>query len=186
MKFHFIKAFKLTLFTILLLAVAYPLALWEIARITPHGGAGEIIVHKDRTYFANVGQSFTDKTHFWSRPSAVGYNAAGSGGSNKGPSNEAYLAEVRARIDTFLVYHPGVRRSEVPVEMVTASGSGLDPDISPDAANIQVPRVAAARGIAASDVYRLVQQQTRKPVLGMFGTERVNVLKLNLALDDIR
>jgi len=130
--------------------------------------------------FKNVGQRFTDIRYFWSRPSAVDYNAAGSGGSNKGPSNPAYLKEVQARIDTFLLQHPYLHRSEVPADMVTASGSGLDPDISETAAIAQLQRVAEARHISINDLKQLVQQQTTRP---FFGPATVNVLLLNASLD---
>ena len=134
---------------------------------------------------ANVGQTFTQDIYFWGRPSCAGdgYDASSSGGSNKGPSNEEYLAEVESRIDTFLVHHPYLKRGEVPAEMVTASGSGLDPDISPKAAYVQVQRVAAARGLSPEKVMALVNANTEGPLLGLFGPEKVNVLKLNVALE---
>ena len=134
---------------------------------------------------ANVGQTFTQDIYFWGRPSCAGdgYDASSSGGSNKGPSNEEYLAEVESRIDTFLVHHPYLKRGEVPAEMVTASGSGLDPDISPKAAYVQVQRVATARGLSPEKVMALVNANTEGPLLGLFGPEKVNVLKLNVALE---
>ena len=113
------------------------------------------------------------------RPSLTTFNSGG------GPSNEEYLAEVESRIDTFLVHHPYLKRGEVPAEMVTASGSGLDPDISPKAAYVQVQRVAAARGLSPEKVMALVNANTEGPLLGLFGPEKVNVLKLNVALEKV-
>lgn len=132
--------------------------------------------------FANVGQKFDKPEYFNSRPSAAGYKADASAGSNKGPSNPDYLKEVQARLDTFLVQNPGVYRADVPAELITASGSGLDPDLSVQGALVQVPRVAQARGLAPAKVQALVAQYIQS---GTLGPDRVNVLKLNLALDDL-
>lgn len=183
MKQHILPAIKLTVITILLFAVIYPLAVWSMALFAPNNGNGEIIVHKGRKYYSNIGQSFTEDKYFWSRPSAVAYNAAGSGASNKGPSNAAYLKEVQARIDTFLAHNPAVSKAEIPVDLVTASGSGLDPNISVAAASVQVKRIAAIRNIAIARLERLIADHTEKPLAGLFGPEKINVLKLNIALD---
>ena len=107
-----------------------------------------------------------------------------SAGSNKGPTNQEYLDEVKARIDTFLVHHPYVNRADVPAEMVTASGSGLDPNITPQCAYVQVKRVAQARGLTEKQVRAIVDKSIEKPFLGLLGTEKVNVLKLNIALEE--
>ena len=131
---------------------------------------------------ANVGQVFTDSVYFWGRPSAVDYNGGGSGGSNKATTNPEYLAEVEQRVQDFLAAHPYLSRGEVPSEMVTASGSGLDPDISPRGAEVQIRR-AAARGMSEAEVKKIVEENIHKPWLGLFGTYKVNVLKLNVALD---
>ena len=113
--------------------------------------------------------------------------ASSSAGSNKGPTNPEYLTEVEARIDTFLVKHPYLQRAEVPAEMVTASGSGLDPEISKMGAYVQIKRVAAARGLSEEQVKAIVDEQVKGPFLGLFGPgDRVNVLKLNVALDEAR
>ena len=114
------------------------------------------------------------------------YNAAGAGGSNKGPSNPDYLAAVQARIDTFLVHNPGVKKSEIPSDIVTASGAGLDPHISVQAANVQVKRIGKIRDIAEGNLQQLIISNTEKPLLGLLGTERINVLKLNIALDNLK
>ena len=135
---------------------------------------------------ANVGQMFTKDIYFWGRPSSAGdgYDATSSAGSNKGPTNQEYLDEVKARIDTFLVHHPYLNRADVPAEMVTASGSGLDPNITPQCAYVQVKRVAQARGLTEKQVRAIVDKSIEKPFLGLLGTEKVNVLKLNIALEE--
>ncbi|WP_298648005.1 K(+)-transporting ATPase subunit C [uncultured Proteiniphilum sp.] len=185
MKKHILSAIKLTVVMILFFTVIYPLAVWGVAQFAPNSGKGEIIEHNGKKYYSNIGQAFTDDKYFWSRPSAVDYNASGSGGSNKGPSNEKYLAEVQALIDTFLVHNPGIDKSEIPVDLVTASGSGLDPDFSVQAAKVQVKRIARIRNIDEAKLNQLIEEHTEKPLLGIFGPEKVNVLKLNIALDEI-
>jgi K+-transporting ATPase ATPase C chain len=150
-------------------------------------GNGEtIIVNGKVVGYTNIGQKFDKLQYFWGRPSAVGYKAAGSAGSNKGPTNPDYLKDVNSRVDTLLKYHPYLRKSDIPAEMVTASGSGLDPDISPAAALIQVRRVAQVRKLDEQKVNNLVTAQVEKPLLGLFGPEKVNVLKLNVALDQLK
>lgn len=184
-----LKAFRLTLVFCVFLSVTYIWVLWLFAKVAgPNGGNAEVATLNGRVVgAANVGQSFTQDRYFWSRPSCAGdgYDAASSGGSNKGATNPEYLAEVEARIDTFLVHHPYLQRKDVPAEMVTASGSGLDPDITPQCARVQVRRVAAARGMSERQVADLVEKSVQRPLLGLFGTERVNVLKLNIALDEL-
>ncbi len=186
MKSNIFPAIKLTMLCILLFCVAYTLTVYGIAQLAPNNGKGEILTHNGKKYYSNIGQTFNDDKYFWSRPSAVDYNAAGSGGSNKAPSNEEYLATVQARIDTFLVHNPEVKKSEIPVDLVTASGSGLDPHISVQAANVQVKRIAKIRGISENNIQKLISSNTEKPLLGMFGPERINVLKLNIELDKIK
>lgn len=186
MKQHIIPAIRLTVATLLLFAVVYPVTLWGIAQLSPNSGKGEVIEHNGKTYYSNIGQSFTDDKYFWSRPSAVDYNAAGSGGSNKGPSNEEYLAQVQARIDSFLVHNPEVHKSEIPVDLITASGSGLDPDFSDQAAKVQVKRIAKIRKIDEAKLLELIDTQIEKPLFGLFGPEKINVLRLNIALDNLK
>lgn len=181
------KSFKLTVAFCILFSICYIFILWIFAQIAgPSKGNADVVELNGKIVgAANVGQIFTQDIYFWGRPSCAGdgYDASSSGGSNKGPSNEEYLAEVESRIDTFLVHHPYLKREEVPAEMVTASGSGLDPDISPKAAYVQVQRVAAARGLSPEKVMALVSANTEGPLLGLFGPEKVNVLKLNVALE---
>ena len=183
----FWKSIKITLAFCALLGVGYVLILWGVGSIAgPNGGRAAVVTENGRIVgAANVGQSFTKATYFWGRPSAVEYNGSGSGGSNKATTNPEYLAEVEQRIENFLAAHPYLSREEVPAEMVTASGSGLDPDISPRGAQVQVQRVAEARGLDVAAVQRLVDTQTQKPWLGLFGTAKVNVLRLNVALEEM-
>lgn len=186
MKTHIFPAIKLTLLLLVLLCGVYTLIVLGIAKAVPGAGKGEVITENGKKYYANIGQSFTSDSYFYSRPSAVGYNASGSGASNKGPSNEEYLAIVSARIDTFLVHNPEVSKADVPVDLVTASGSGLDPDISVAAAKVQVKRIAKLRDVSTEALMTLIDQQTQKAFLGIAGPEKINVLKLNIALDKIK
>lgn len=187
MKSNVLKSIRLTVVLIVILCVIYPVFIMFAGRLSKGRGNGETVVVNGKIVgYANVGQSFTKPQYFWGRPSAVGYNAAGSAGSNKGPGNPDYLKDVAKRIDTLLKYHPYLKRSDIPAEMVTASGSGLDPDISPDAAKIQIKRIAAYRKIDEVKVSELVKDQTEGPLLGLFGPAKVNVLKLNVALDALK
>ncbi|MEO8886215.1 MAG: K(+)-transporting ATPase subunit C [Mucilaginibacter sp.] len=187
MKTYLIQAIRLTVVLTVLLCVIYPVFIAFAGKLSKGAGDGETIVVNGKIVgYAAVGQSFTKPQYFWGRPSAVGYNAAGSGGSNKGPSNPDYLKDVAKRIDTLLKYHPYLKRSDIPAEMVTASGSGLDPDISPDAAQIQIKRIAAYRKLDEERVAQLVKSHTEAPLLGMFGPAKINVLKLNVALDELK
>jgi potassium-transporting ATPase KdpC subunit len=158
-----------------------------IGKLAPGGGKGKTVkVNGKVVGYEKIGQKFTEDKYFWGRPSAVDYNAAGSAGSNKGPSNPDYLQIVQDRIDTFLVHNPGVKKEEIPAELVTASGSGLDPDISPAGANVQVKRIAAIRKIDEQKITELIKKHTEGPLAGMLGPSKINVLKLNVALDEIR
>jgi len=179
-----IQSIRLTLVLTVLCCVIYPLIISFAGKLSKGQGNGETITVNGKVVgYAAIGQSFTKPQYFWGRPSAVGYNAAGSAGSNKGPSNPDYLKDVSNRIDTLLKYHPYLKRSEIPADMVTASGSGLDPDISPDAAKIQVKRVADFRKLDEQKVAALVASHIETPI---FGPAKVNVLKLNVALDEIK
>lgn len=185
-----LKSIKITLVFCVFFSVFYILVLWLFARVAgPNQGNAEVVTLNGKVVgAANVGQKFTEDIYFWGRPSCAGdgYDATSSSGSNKGPTNPEYLAEVKSRIDTFLVHHPYLSRQDVPAEMVTASGSGLDPDITPQSAYVQVKRVAQARGMDVEEVRRIVDKAVEKPLLGVFGTEKVNVLKLNIALEETK
>lgn len=174
----------MTLVMIVLCAVVYPLLIAGIGKATPGGGKGKTVSVNGKVIgYENIGQKFTADKYFNSRPSAVDYNAASSAGSNKGPSNPDYLQVVKDRIDTFLVHNPGIKREEIPADFVTASGSGLDPDISPASAYVQVTRIAVVRGIAEEKVKALVDQHVSTTILG---PSVVNVLKINIALDELK
>ncbi|WP_268846344.1 K(+)-transporting ATPase subunit C [Flavobacterium aestivum] len=176
---------KFTFLVVILFAIIYPLAIYGIAQFAPNNGKGEIIsVNGKVVGYQKIGQKFDKANYFWGRPSAVDYNAAGSGGSNKGASNPDYLALVQKRIDTFLIVHPYLKKSDIPADIVTASASGLDPNISPQAALIQVKRVAKIRNLSEDKVKELVETKINKPVL--MGTSTVNVLELNVALDELK
>jgi K+-transporting ATPase ATPase C chain len=155
----------------------------------PHQANGSLIVVNGKTVGSTlIGQQFTAPKYFWGRLSATGpypYNAASSSGSNLGPSNPALLDEVKARIAALKAADPG-NTQPIPVDLVTSSGSGLDPDISVAAALYQLPRVARVRGLNESAVRALVDQYTQGRTLGFLGEPRVNVLQLNLALDALK
>jgi K+-transporting ATPase ATPase C chain len=187
MKKYLLPSIKITLVFLVICAVLYPLFIAAIGRLAPGQGKGETLSVSGKVVgYANIGQKFDKDKYFWSRPSAVAYNAAGSGGSNKGPSNPDYLKDVQSKIDTFLAHNPGIKKEEIPAELVTYSGSGLDPDLSPAGARVQVRRVAAVRGLPEAKLNDLVASLTEKPFLGMFGPPKVNVLKLNIALDNLK
>ncbi|WP_183564355.1 K(+)-transporting ATPase subunit C [Mucilaginibacter sp. SP1R1] len=187
MKTYLLPSLKLTLILIVITAGIYPLAIAGVGKLTPGHGDGETVSYKGRVVgYALEGQKFTKDEYFWGRPSAVDYNAAGSGGSNKGPSNPDYLKDVEKRIQDFLKHNPGVTRAQIPAELVTASGSGLDPDLSPAGAQVQVARIAKIRGLQIAEITQLVNEHTEKPMWGVFGPAKVNVLKLNVALDELK
>lgn len=179
----------LTLFAVLSLitGLLYPLAVTGVAQTAfSHQANGSLITQGGKAVGSElIGQSFSEPGHFWGRPSATApmpYNAAASGGSNLGPTNPALADAVKARIEALRAADPGNTRP-VPVDLVTASASGLDPHISPAAADYQAARVAKARGLPLTQVQATVLQHTNTPWLGLLGEPRVNVLALNLALD---
>lgn len=200
MKQNILPAIKLTLLCAVFFSGIYTLFIFGIAQVAPNNGKGEIIKsekslvnngtsnisQKTSYYYVNIGQKFDKDEYFWSRPSAVDYNAAGAGGSNKGPSNPDYLKTVQERIDHFIKHNPEIQKSEIPSDMVTASGGGLDPNISVQGAKIQVKRIAKIRQIDENKIQELIISHTEKPLLGLFGTEKINVLKLNIALDGLK
>lgn len=171
----------------LLTGLAYPLVVTRAAQtVFPDQSAGSLVVRDGKVVGSMlIGQNFTDPGHFWGRPSATAtmpYNAGASGGSNLGPLNPALTDAVTARVQALRAADPG-NTAAVPVDLVTASASGLDPHTSPAAAAYQVARVARARGLPVAEVQALVAQNTRAPLLGVLGEPRVHVLALNLALD---
>lgn len=175
-----------TVVTMLLLGFGYHLVLWGFGRVVfPSKAEGSLIRRADGTIVGSrlIAQNFTRDEYFHPRPSAVNYDAASTGGSNYGPSNPDHLKAVQERLDAVTKLE-GVKAQQIPSEMVTASGGGLDPDIPPDAAELQVPRVARARRVSPEQVRALVRSHTEEPSFGFLGRSRVNVLELNLALDE--
>ena len=182
----------LVLFVLLsaLTGLAYPLLVTGVAQLAFADAANGSLVMKGGKAVGSslIGQSFSETGHFWSRPSAtspMANNASASGGSNLGPLNPALIEAVKARIDALRSADPG-NSAPVPADLVTASASGLDPDISRAAADYQVARVARVRGVAEAQVRALVQRHSEGAWLGFIGEPRVNVLALNLALDALR
>jgi K+-transporting ATPase ATPase C chain len=187
MKQNILPAIRLTIVSIVIFCGIYSLLILGIAQFAPGKGEGEtVIINGQVKGYALEGQSFTQDKYFNGRPSAAGYNAASSAASNKGPTNPDYLKGVQVLVDSFLVHNPSVTKGNIPSELVTASGSGLDPDVSPEGAMVQVARVAKARNLPEATIRTLVTQQIQKPLLGLLGTERVNVLQLNIALDQLK
>lgn len=171
----------------LIVGVAYPVAVTGIAKLVfPHPAEGSVVTVKGRAVGSSlIGQAFTSNKYFWSRPSATSpmpNNAVNSSGSNLGPTNPAQIDAVKGRIAALKAADPG-NTLPIPVDLVTASASGLDPEISLAAAYYQVPRIARERKMTAEAVRGLVDAQAQRPLLGFLGEARVNVLALNLALD---
>jgi len=180
-------ALRINIFLTILLGVAYPLAVTGISQLVfPHQANGSLITRNGQVIGSElIGQNFTKPDYFQPRPSAAGndgYDPMSSGGSNYGPTNQKLVDRVKASVDKFHKDNPDFQ-GPIPADLLTASGSGLDPDISPASAQAQVPRVAKARGISTDQLNQLVAQQTKSPDLGLLGEPRVNVLHLNLALD---
>jgi K+-transporting ATPase ATPase C chain len=185
MKQHILPAIKMTIVCIILFCGLYTLLILGIAQAAPNKGEGQAITHNGKIVgYQLEGQNFTADKYFNGRPSAAGYNAAGSSGSNKGPSNPEYLKTVSDRIDSILVHNPSITKAEIPSDLVTASGSGLDPDISLKAAKIQVNRIAQIRNISKDKINTLIEEQKYHSVFN--GIEKLNVLSLNLALDELK
>jgi K+-transporting ATPase ATPase C chain len=183
----FFPAFALLAIFTLLTGLAYPLLVTGIAQLAFPVQANGSLIERDGEIIGSslIGQPFADPAYFWGRPSATGpfaYNAAASSGSNLGPSTQALYDAIAARVAALQAADPG-NLGAVPVDLVTASGSGLDPHISPQAAYYQAARVARERGLEVEAVRGLIAEHSQQPWLGFWGQARVNVLELNLALD---
>ena len=181
------KAVLFTVVTIFMLGGGYNLLLIGIGRtVFPAQAEGSLIRRADGTVVGSrlIAQKFAKAEYFHSRPSAVDYNAASAGGTNYGPSNSDHLKAVRERLDA-VIAEDGVAADDVPSELVTASGGGLDPHIPPRAAELQAARVARARNVDVERVRALIAQHTEPPTFGFLGRARVNVLELNLDLDEV-
>ena len=184
-----ITAIKMTIVLTLLTGIAYPLAMVGVAHILFSSQAEGSLIYRNEAAVGSslIAQGFKSGKYFHPRPSAAGqngYDPTSSSGSNSGPTNKTFIDSVKQRLKDFVEGNPGVQRSQVPVDIVTASGSGLDPEISPAAAELQVARVAKTRGISEEAVRELVTSHTRPRLAGFLGEPGVNVLELNLALDE--
>jgi K+-transporting ATPase ATPase C chain len=180
-------ALRINIFLLILLGVGYPLAVTGISQLAfPHQANGSLITKNGQVIGSElIGQNFTKPEYFQPRPSAAGndgYDPTSSGGSNYGPTNQKLIDRVKASVEKFHKDNPDYQ-GPIPADLLTASASGLDPDISPASAQAQEARVAKARGISQDQIGQLVAQYTKSPDLGLLGEPRVNVLKLNLALD---
>jgi K+-transporting ATPase ATPase C chain len=183
-----VSAIALTALLTVITGLVYPLAVFGLAQVIfPDSAHGSLLVKDGKVVGSSlIGQDFSSTRYFQSRPSAAGdkgYDAANSGGSNLAPTNKALIDAVRLRLKNFVESNPGTTAKQVPVDMVTTSASGLDPEISPAGADLQVGRVARARGLSEDQVRRAISENTRPRAAGIFGEPGVNVLKLNLALD---
>jgi potassium-transporting ATPase KdpC subunit len=185
MKKNIITAVLMTIVTTILLGVGYPLLVTALARLMPDKADGQLISRNGTTIGSRIiAQPFTGAAYFHPRRSAAGsngYDPTNSGGSNYGPTNQKLVDRVKTDVAALQAENPG---KPVPVDLVTTSGSGLDPHITPAGADFQVPRVAKARGISEADLRKLVAEHTEGRRLGFLGEPRVNVLELNLALDE--
>jgi K+-transporting ATPase ATPase C chain len=185
MKKQLTVAVLYTLITTVIFGVAYPLVVTGLSQwLFPKQANGSLIVKNGQVVGSRlIGQSFTGEKYFHPRPSAAGsgYDPLSSGGSNLGPTNQALITRVQQDVAKMQQENPGV---PIPADLVTASGSGLDPDISPASAEFQIPRVAKARGVTPEELRRVVARHTQGRQLGIFGETRVNVLELNMDLDN--
>lgn len=183
-------ALRMTIVLTVLVGIVYPVVMVGISNLLfPYQAQGSL-VSRDGAVIGSalIGQNFSAPRYFQSRPSAAGdkgYDASNSGGSNLGPTNKALSDAVRQRLKAVTENNPGISPSQVPIDLVTTSGSGLDSEISPAAAELQVARVAKARGLERAEVLRLIADHTRGRWAGLLGEPGVNVLALNLALDDL-
>lgn len=182
----FLVDLKLHLVMVVLVGCLYPMVILGFGYFAGNAAKGFPIKSNNKIIgYENIGQQFSSPGYFWGRPSAVDYNAAGTGGSNKSTTNPDYLSAVAQRKVDFLKANPAANGKAIPSDLVTASGAGLDPHLSVQSALLQVERVAEARKLSSVVVKELIRQHSEKPPFGFVGVEMVNVLKLNMALDNL-
>lgn len=190
------KGIRLTIVLIAICGLAYPLLITGIGQVLfPNQANGSVITHNGKEVGSKlIGQQYNDDSHFVGRRSAANYNTstdgkeidATSGSDNLGPTSEVLKQRVEADIKAFLEKNPTLSKEDISSELISQSGSGLDPDITPMGAKIQVDRVAKATGISKDDLNKLIDENTKGKGLGLYGAERVNVLELNMAVDDLK
>ena len=183
-------AIRMTIALMVITGIIYPVVMVGLAHLLfPFQANGSLVVHDGHVVGSRlIGQNFSSPRYFHDRPSAAGdkgYDASASAGSNLGPTNKSLISSVRQHLKEVLEKNPGISTAQVPIDLVTASGSGLDPEVSPAAAELQVPRVAKARGLGEDEVRALVRAHTRHRWADILGEPGVNVLELNLALDGL-
>ena len=191
MKTQMIIALKFLLVMTVLTGIAYPLLMTGLAQLSFPAKANGSLIFKDGKIIGSelIGQKFDSSIYFWSRPSAISYNPIPSGASNYGPTSDTLKKQVSARRILFATKNSMLDITAIPKEMIFASGSGLDPHISPEAAMLQLARVATARNLDGTkklQIQQLIENMTEKPQFSLFGEPRINVFELNLALDNIR
>jgi len=190
------KAIRLTLVLIVICGLAYPLLITGIGQVLfPNQANGSVITHNGKEVGSKlIGQQYNDDGHFVGRISAVNYNTsadgkeidATSGSDNLGPTSDALKQRVEGDIKSFLEKNPTVSKEDISSELISQSGSGLDPDITPKGAKMQVDRISKKTGISKDDLNKLIDENIKGKCLGLYGAERVNVLNLNLAVDDMK
>ncbi|QDX92311.1 potassium-transporting ATPase subunit KdpC [Brevibacillus laterosporus] len=184
-----LKNIRVSLVLLLICGVIYPLLMTGIAQaLMPIQANGSLITDANGNVVGSklIGQTFTDPKYFSGRVSSIEYNAAGSGSNNYAPSNPELIERTKKDVAAFLVANPIIVQAAVPADLVTNSASGLDPHITPEAARVQVPRIAAVRNLTIEQLNQLISKHTEDRSLGLFGEKRVNVLELNIALDQVK
>ncbi|SIR69722.1 K+-transporting ATPase ATPase C chain [Peribacillus simplex] len=184
-----LKNLRLVFVLLIICGVAYPVLMTGLAQLTmPANAEGSLIKSESGEIIGSemIGQSFKDPRYFQGRVSSIEYDAANSGTLNYSPSNEELIDRTKKDISIFLKENPTVDKADIPSDLMTNSGSGLDPNISPDGAKVQVPRIAHERELSEKKVYLLVEKYTSSKSFGLFGEPRINVLELNMALDKLK
>ncbi|TAL68864.1 MAG: potassium-transporting ATPase subunit KdpC [Bacteroidetes bacterium] len=191
MKKNFLIALRVFLVLTIITGIIYPLVITLFANVIYPGKSKGSMIYKDNKIIGSelIGQKFTSPEYFWGRPSAIDNNPMPSGGSNLGPTSRKLKNEVQARIDMIKKYHENIPIQQIPKDLLFASASGVDPDISPEAAYFQIDRIAKARKMnmqQKKELYRLLSEYTRRPQYELFGMPRVNVFLLNLVINNIK